>query len=79
MNERKFICQKCLPQTNIKVLAEVPKYETARCASPYDAVHRSTVDMICLDIQIAFDSVPHKGLLKKIKCLGIDRNIYKWI
>ena len=37
------------------------------------------VDMIYLDIQEAFDSVPHKRLIKKIKCLGIDGNIYKWI
>ena len=37
------------------------------------------VDMIYLDIQKAFDSVPHKRLIKKIKCLGIDGNIYKWI
>ena len=37
------------------------------------------VDMIYLDIQKAFDSVPHQRLIKKIKSLGIDGNIHKWI
>ena len=37
------------------------------------------VDMIYLDIQKAFDSVPHMRLLKKIYHLGISGNIYKWI
>ena len=37
------------------------------------------VDMIYLDIQKAFDSVPHMRLLKKIYNLGISGNIYKWI
>ena len=37
------------------------------------------VDMIYLDIQKAFGSVPHQRLIKKIKSLGIDGNIHKWI
>ena len=37
------------------------------------------VDMIYLDNQKAFDSVPHMRLLKKIYHLGISGNTYKWI
>ena len=37
------------------------------------------VDMIYLDIQKAFDSVPNKRLIKKIKYLGIGGNIHKRI
>ena len=41
--------------------------------------NRNPVDMIYLEIQKAFDSLPHKRLIKKIKCLGIGGNIHKWI
>ena len=37
------------------------------------------VYMIYLDIQTAFDSVPHKRLIKKIKYFGMNGNIHKWI
>ena len=40
--------------------------------------NRNPVDMIYLEIQKAFDSLPHKRLIKKIKCLGIGGNIRKW-
>jgi len=37
------------------------------------------VDVIFLDFQKAFDKVPHKRLLAKIKSFGITENVYKWI
>ena len=35
--------------------------------------------MVYLDFQKAFDKVPHKRLVLKIKSLGIMGNIYNWI
>jgi hypothetical protein len=37
------------------------------------------IDVIYTDFQKAFDSVPHRRLLLKIKSYGIDKNILKWI
>ena len=37
------------------------------------------VDVIYLDFKKAFDSVPHQGLLTKIKLYGIEGNIFKWL
>jgi ribonucleases P/MRP protein subunit RPP40 len=37
------------------------------------------VDVIHLDFQKAFDKVPHKRLMMKIKSLGIAENVYNWI
>jgi len=37
------------------------------------------VDVIYLDFQKAFDKVPHKRLMLKIKSLGIAGNVYNWI
>ena len=37
------------------------------------------VDVIYLDFQKAFDKVPHKRLMMKIKSLGIAENVYNWI
>ena len=37
------------------------------------------VDAICLDSQKAFDKVPHRRLMLKIKSLGIAGNVYNWI
>ena len=37
------------------------------------------VDIIYLDFRKAFDLVPHKKLLLKIKAHGIDGNVLKWI
>ncbi|MCP4267589.1 MAG: reverse transcriptase family protein, partial [Candidatus Brocadiaceae bacterium] len=37
------------------------------------------VDIIYLDFQKAFDKVPHKRLLAKIKAHGIDGNVYSWL
>ncbi|MCP4268390.1 MAG: hypothetical protein GY777_22910, partial [Candidatus Brocadiaceae bacterium] len=37
------------------------------------------VDIIYLDFQKAFDKVPHKRLLAKIKAHGIDGNVYLWL
>ena len=36
-------------------------------------------DVVYLDFQKAFDKVPHKRLMLKIKSLGIIDNIYNWI
>ena len=36
-------------------------------------------DVIYLDFQKAFDKVPHQRLLKKMRALGIDGEIYNWI
>ena len=37
------------------------------------------VDVIYLDFQKAFDKVPHKRLLAKIKAHGIDGKVYLWL
>ena len=37
------------------------------------------VDIIYLDFQKAFDKVPHKRLLSKVKAHGITENLSKWI
>ena len=37
------------------------------------------VDVLYLDFCKAFDKVPHKSLVKKVKAHGIGRNIWRWI
>ena len=37
------------------------------------------VDVIYLDFQKAFDKVPHRRLLKKVRALGVDGEIANWI
>ena len=37
------------------------------------------VDVIYLDFQKAFDKVPHSRLLLKVRALGIDGKIARWI
>ena len=37
------------------------------------------VDVIYQDFHKAFDKVPHRRLLLKIKSFGIAGNVYKWI
>ena len=37
------------------------------------------VDINYLDFQKAFDKVPHRRLMLKIKSLGIAGNVYNWI
>ena len=39
----------------------------------------NVVDVIYFDFAKAFDSVPHKRLLQKLKSFGIAGNVYKWI
>jgi len=36
------------------------------------------IDVVYLDFQKAFDKVPHKRLMLKIKSLGIIDRIYNW-
>ena len=40
---------------------------------------RHQVDVIFLDFQKAFDTVPHQRLLKKLNHYGIRGNIYNWL
>ena len=45
-----------------------------------DYIDKGTpVDVVYLDLQKAFDTVPHKRLIAKIKAHGIDGWILKWI
>ena len=37
------------------------------------------VDMLILDFSKAFDTVPHKRLLKKLESYGINGNILSWL
>ena len=37
------------------------------------------VDSIYLDFQKAFDTVPHRRLMKKLKAYGISGSVYEWI
>jgi len=40
--------------------------------------HKAEVDVIHLDIQMEFDTVPHHKLLSKLQKLGISGNLLKW-
>jgi hypothetical protein len=40
---------------------------------------REPVDAVYLDFAKAFDSVPRERLLRKLKSLGIESNVLKWI
>ena len=40
---------------------------------------KQQTDLIILDLSKAFDTVPHKKLLFKVKKYGINDNINKWI
>jgi ribonucleases P/MRP protein subunit RPP40 len=37
------------------------------------------LDVLYLDYQKAFDTVPHERLMRKLKWYGIDENLYYWI
>ena len=41
--------------------------------------NRSDVQLIFFDISKAFDKVWHKGLLHKIKGIGIKESLYRWL
>ena len=41
--------------------------------------NRNSVDVIYLDFQKAFDTVPHQRLLKKLAAYGIHGHLYSWI
>ena len=40
---------------------------------------KKVVDVIYFDFAKAFDTVPHKRLLKKLQCYGVNGDILKWI
>ena len=40
---------------------------------------RSEADIVFFDFQKAFDSVPHRRLMQKIKAYGITGQIWQWI
>ena len=44
-----------------------------------DEVDTKSIDIVYCDFQKAFDSVPHRRLLDKVKIFGITSNIHKWI
>ena len=58
--------------TSLQLLATVEDWMTAIDAGLY-------VDACFLDLQKAFDSVPHQRLLRKLESFGIQGNLYAWI
>lgn len=60
-------------RSTITQLLEAMDYWTEALDSSVD------VDIIYLDFQKAFDSVPHQRLLKKLESYNISGKIYKWI
>ena len=40
---------------------------------------RSQIDMVILDFSKAFDTVPHKKLLHKMRLYGVDGNTNAWL
>ena len=38
-----------------------------------------SVEMIYLDFQKAFDSIPHQRLIQKLTLIGLQGNVLKWI
>ena len=53
----------------LKFLEEVTKYVD----------EGNPVDVLYLDFSKAFDKVPHKRLVEKVKAHGIGSNIWRWI
>ena len=45
----------------------------------YPLNSKSQIDVAVLDFSIAFDTVPHAGLLGKLEHYGIDSKILLWI
>ena len=41
--------------------------------------NKNSIDVIYLDFQKAFDKVPHKRLITKLKGYGIQGNVIKWV
>jgi hypothetical protein len=45
----------------------------------YNLWHRNSIDVVFLDFAKAFDTVPHKRLLAKLKTYGLSDRLVKWI
>ena len=60
-------------RSTITQLLEAMDYWTEALDSGND------IDIIYLDFQKAFDSVPHQRLLKKLKSYNIGGKVYKWL
>ena len=41
--------------------------------------NKSSIDIIYLDFQKAFDTLPHKRLISKLKGYGIQRDVIRWV
>ena len=46
---------------------------------PLGPEKKNSIDVIYLDFQKAFDTVPHRRLLQKLTSFGIHGNVLKWI
>ena len=45
----------------------------------YECDRSRAVDVVFLDFRKAFDKVPHKRLMRKVRALGIQGNVAAWI
>ena len=45
----------------------------------YEMDHKLQTDIILLDFQKAFDTVPHQRLLSKLSSYGIQNQTYSWL
>ena len=59
--------------------------QNLRYCSPYNTFnfvltisHHSSSGMILIDLQKAFDTIDHKILIEKMKCMGFSNDVIKW-